>query len=535
MINMKKKVVSKTILALLIGGILTFAFKIDVGIAQGTIEFVDSYQSLGNSNSRDVALEDLNNDGDLDAFIANGGPNKVWYNYNSAGDFADTGQSLGNSDSWGVALGDLNGDDDLDAFIANYGPNKVWYDYSGGGDYADTGQSLGNSFSFDVALGDLDGDDDLDAFVANHGANRVWLNYNGAGDFAITGQSLGTANSEGVALGDLDGDDDLDAFVANFLGEANRVWLNNGDGTFSAGQSLGSSDSLGVALGDLDGDDDLDAFVANNYANRVWLNNGDGTFSAGQSLGTASSFRVALGDLDGDDDLDAFVANVGPNKVWLNERDLYPPNIVVLSPENKTYSVDSVPLNFTVDETTSWMGYSLDGQANVTTAVNTTLSSLLDGGHHVVVYANDTAGNMGASETVYFTVDTTSPNISAVHKRQRNVDNCGHDKYRREHLERRDTQFSLLHQRDIRRRGERQCQQHNHNRRDGIRISISSDSRVSSIPQSATVHGCNTVGGDNYSKKTQGQPQNSSLISPSFFYSLKQIIKEPVERMHALY
>jgi len=185
MINMKKKVVSKTIFALLIGGILTFAFKIDVGMAQGTIEFVDSYQSLGNSNSRDVALEDLNNDGDLDAFIANGGPNKVWYNYNSAGDFADTGQSLGNSDSWGVALGDLNGDDDLDAFIANYGPNKVWYDYSGGGDYADTGQSLGNSFSFDVALGDLDGDDDLDAFVANHGANRVWLNYNGAGDFAI--------------------------------------------------------------------------------------------------------------------------------------------------------------------------------------------------------------------------------------------------------------------------------------------------------------------------------------------------------------
>jgi len=87
---------------------------------------------------------------------------------------------------------------------------------------------------------------------------------------------------------------------------------------------------------------------------------------------------------------------------------------VVLSPENKTYSVDSVPLNFTVDETTSWMGYSLDGQANVTTAVNTTLSSLLDGGHHVAVYANDTVGNMGASGTVYFTVDTTPPNITEV-------------------------------------------------------------------------------------------------------------------------
>jgi len=135
-----------------------------------------------------------------------------------------------------------------------------------------------------------------------------------------------------------------------------------------------------------------------------------------QSLGTSYSENVALGDLDDDGDLDAFVANsIGqPNKVWLNVTDLYPPNIVVLSPENKTYSADSVPLNFTVDETTSWMGYSLDGQANVTTAVNTTLSSLLDGMHHVVVYANDTTGNMGASSTVYFTVDTTPPNITEV-------------------------------------------------------------------------------------------------------------------------
>jgi len=87
------------------------------------------------------------------------------------------------------------------------------------------------------------------------------------------------------------------------------------------------------------------------------------------------------------------------------------PNIVVLSPENKTYSVDSIPLDFTVDETPSWMGYSLDGQANLTIGGNTTLASLLDGGHYVVVYANDTVGNMGASGTVYFTVDTTSPNI----------------------------------------------------------------------------------------------------------------------------
>jgi len=90
------------------------------------------------------------------------------------------------------------------------------------------------------------------------------------------------------------------------------------------------------------------------------------------------------------------------------------PTISVLSPENKTYAVSDVPLSFTVSESASWMGYSLDGQANVTVTGNTTLASLLDGSHHVVVYANDTAGNMGASITVYFTVDTTPPNITDV-------------------------------------------------------------------------------------------------------------------------
>jgi len=74
----------------------------------------------------------------------------------------------------------------------------------------------------------------------------------------------------------------------------------------------------------------------------------------------------------------------------------------ILSPENKTYS-NAVPLTFTVSETTSWIGYSLDGQANVTVAENTTLSNLSDRSHSLIVYANDTAGNTWASDTVYFT------------------------------------------------------------------------------------------------------------------------------------
>ena len=98
-----------------------------------------------------------------------------------------------------------------------------------------------------------------------------------------------------------------------------------------------------------------------------------------------------------------------------SEVDTTPPTILVLSPENETfYPKNNITLTFTVDEPTDWMGYSLDGQANVTITGNTTLTSLLDGSHYVVVYANDTVGNMGTSNMVYFTVDTTPPNITDV-------------------------------------------------------------------------------------------------------------------------
>jgi len=94
--------------------------------------------------------------------------------------------------------------------------------------------------------------------------------------------------------------------------------------------------------------------------------------------------------------------------------DCRPPRIAIISPRNETYAINSIPLTFTVNEKTSWTGYTVDGQINATILGNTTLTSLLDGAHYVVVYANDTRGNMGISNKVYFGVDTTPPNITDV-------------------------------------------------------------------------------------------------------------------------
>jgi len=89
--------------------------------------------------------------------------------------------------------------------------------------------------------------------------------------------------------------------------------------------------------------------------------------------------------------------------------DSIPPNILILSPESKAFNTSDVPLDFTVNEAFSQISYSLDGNENVTATGNMTLTRLSGGAHNVTVYATDEAGNIGASETIYFNVELPEP------------------------------------------------------------------------------------------------------------------------------
>lgn len=126
-----------------------------------------------------IALGDFDLDGDLDAFIARAdisGSAAQWIFWNNgAAVFTDSGQNLGSSNANAVALGDLDNDGDLDAFLASWSSDKVWLN-NGFGTFTDSGQALGSTNSYGAALGDLNGDGSLDAFVVTSGANTVWFN-----------------------------------------------------------------------------------------------------------------------------------------------------------------------------------------------------------------------------------------------------------------------------------------------------------------------------------------------------------------------
>jgi len=118
------------------GGMLsspeTWQFVVGVAVGNhGSREFTNSSQSLGDSDSLSVSIGDTDGDGDLDALVSNhalvdgvtGAPNKIWLN-DGSGNFTDSGQTLGNTLSGKAVLADFDGDSDLDAFIPAYGePN----------------------------------------------------------------------------------------------------------------------------------------------------------------------------------------------------------------------------------------------------------------------------------------------------------------------------------------------------------------------------------------------------------------------------
>lgn len=324
----------------------------EIWFNDGKGKFTISEQKVGNAikYNQNAALADLNGDSIIDIFIANdadwnhtpsnGLSNEVWIN-DGKGKFTDSGQRLGNQASHDVALGDVDGDGDFDAVLANlhstdldnitYQPNEVWIN-DGKGNFTKSEQTLGVGGSI-VKLTDLDGDNDLDAVFQLQSNNSfvIWKN-NGNGNFIQNTQPLATGTN--IAFGDFDGDNDIDAFIVKGTPGSNNpceVWVNDSNGKFTdSGQRLGYSTGYNVALGDIDGDGDLDAFVANGIIDaqpsKLYINQGKkqggtlGTFSeSGLVFSNSQIGQAKLGDFDNDSDLDIVISNyAGGGKLYFN-------------------------------------------------------------------------------------------------------------------------------------------------------------------------------------------------------------------------
>ncbi|MCC7418241.1 MAG: CRTAC1 family protein [Acidobacteria bacterium] len=180
---------------------------------------------------------DMDADGDLDLFLANqsGAADALWRNDLTA--FADVAAAAGvagpprTKDQGGVgcAIGDYDNDGDLDIFVPNYGPNQL-YRNNANGTFTDVAQALGvgvENHAVGSDWGDYDNDGDLDlAVISYEGAvgeqqphNALFRNDGPAGFVnALAPDSPLNAADHGAQLVDYDGDGGLDLSVTDGYG-----------------------------------------------------------------------------------------------------------------------------------------------------------------------------------------------------------------------------------------------------------------------------------------------------------------------------
>jgi len=220
--------------------------------------FVDSGQVLGDSGGYSVALGDVDGDGDVDLIGVNQGtvpgtgsfqPNRVYFN-DGSGSFSDSGQELGSSQSLDVTLGDVDNDGDLDFAVANQmgQPNRVYLN-DGDGYFIDSGQELGSEYTLSMTFADLDGDADLDLVVGNYDVpSRIFLN-DGNGIYNETGQPLPLGGFwRSPISGDIDLDGDADLVFIDWTEGELLIHFNVCQGTFIRGD-CNTMDSIDIADG----------------------------------------------------------------------------------------------------------------------------------------------------------------------------------------------------------------------------------------------------------------------------------------------
>ena len=279
----------------------------------GNWKFTDVTAESGvgdTSHGLAVAAADYDNDGDLDLYVSNYGPN-VLYRNNGNGTFTDVTQQAGVAGTdyvgAGVCFLDADGDGDLDLFVSDYvvfeydsfpvkrlrgssiypGPKShrpttdSLYRNNGDGTFTDVSRQAGFHQQAGSGMGtvclDYDDDGDTDIVVANDEMGNFLFCNDGTGRFEEVGLFSGLAydaqgsemGSMGVDCGDYDNDGRLDLYMTSYQDEYAALYRNLGDGMFEdvtmktrAGLGTRPHVTWGNSLVDFDNDGHRDIFVA---------------------------------------------------------------------------------------------------------------------------------------------------------------------------------------------------------------------------------------------------------------------------------
>lgn len=218
---------------------------------------------------------------------------------------------------------DINNDGNLDAFVCHDVQPNVYFINDGNGNLEFFQGGIGDipdGGNYGSVWVDYDNDGDQDLYIAkcnvsgqlNERSEDEMHNNDGSGVFTEVGASAGLEDNMQTwssAWADYDNDGDMDVFIGSSSGGApHKLKINNGDGTFtdiSASTGINAVTATGIENCTYDFNNDGFADILTN--GNLLLNNGDLTFTP--QINVLPSNNGSIADLNNDGFLDSFAGN----------------------------------------------------------------------------------------------------------------------------------------------------------------------------------------------------------------------------------